>query len=111
MRWPEYGDLLPALPASAHYDARMIANVLAISARQHGDASDEQTPARSPTLQAWLDAGDAVSRLVLWQRLEQALMAGELDGDSARAHAGQDVLARLTWARHREGSGRHYQPV
>ncbi len=104
-------DLLPALPASAHYDARMIANVLAISARQHGDASDEQTPAHSPTLQAWLDADDAVSRLVLWRRLEQALMAGELDGDSSHAHAGQDVLARLTWARHREGSGRHYQPV
>lgn len=70
-------ELLPLLPASAHYTARMVCNALAIAQRQ---------------LQAPASATDSTD----WQAFIHAIDAGQLDGQSALAAASRDQLWRLT---------------
>mgnify|MGYP000048730182 FL=1 len=70
-------ELLPLLPASAHYTARMVCNAMAIAQRQ----LQGQSPASAGT--------DG-------QAFIHAIEAGELDGQHPQAAAGRDALWRLT---------------
>lgn len=70
-------ELLPLLPASAHYTARMVCNAMAIAQRQ---------------LQAAAAPG-ATLPVTDWQAFTQAMDAGQLDGPDA---AGRQQLWQLT---------------
>jgi len=79
-------ELLPLLPASAGYTARMVANAMAIAGRGAAAGADAAE-------------GEAIRRA--WQALCDDVARGLLDGDDAYARAGRarlwhDALARVS---------------
>ncbi len=98
-------DLLDLLPAERRYDGLMIANAMAISAREL-DAGDEPAAARLASLRRLYQTGLGAGRsrrgalLGLERRLAADIRAGLFDAPGERrravvAHLRRSVLARL----------------
>lgn len=101
-------ELLPLLPESAHYTARMIANSMAIAQRQL-QAGDLQIQQQLLSIQAWQQAaGRALSQSTeaAWQDLSHVISSGLLDGESDLAQQGRDLLWQLTLSRVAESAPR-----
>ena len=93
--------LLPLLPESAHYTARMIANTMAIAQRQLV-AGDHELDQQLVTIQQWQQAAErppSTSTEAAWDDLTAAINSGALDGESSSAIQGRELLWQLT--RHR----------
>jgi hypothetical protein len=101
-------ELLPLLPESAHYTARMIANSMAIAQRQL-NAGDQALDQELDTLQQWQQlAGRPKSKTTAagWADLSAAVNSGALDGGSAVAAQGRALLWLLTINRVAESAPR-----
>ncbi len=94
-------ELLPLLPESAHYTARMIANTMAIAQRQL-KAGDHELDQQLASIQQWQQAAGRTrsdSTEAAWDDLSAAINSGAFDGDSDLAVQGRVLLWQLT--RHR----------
>ncbi len=101
-------ELLPLLPESAHYTARMIANTMAIAQRQL-KAGDHGLDQELVTLRQWqASAGrpQSTSTEAGWADLSAAVNSGALDGGSANAAHGRALLWLLTYNRVAESAPR-----
>lgn len=113
-------ELLPLLPESAHYSARMVANAMAIAQRQL-DAGDNGLSTDLAQLRKWQYLAKRPNSATLeaaWQDLDQAITDGVLDDvqDDAQdgnqeseqdvASKGRQLLWQLTWNRVAESAPR-----
>ena len=101
-------ELLPLLPESAHYTARMIANTMAIAQRQL-KAGDHELDQQLVTIQQWQQGAGrtpSISTEAAWVDLSAAINRGALDGESSSAIQGRELLWQLTRARVAESAPR-----
>lgn len=109
-------ELLPLLPESAHYSARMVANAMAIAQRQL-DAGDHTLSTDLAQLRKWQYLAKRPNSATLeaaWQDLDQAIADGVLDGaqdgnqegEQDVASKGRQLLWQLTWNRVAESAPR-----
>ena len=104
-------ELMPLLPEERRYDALMVANAMAIAARQiaFGDAPERrewQDLARLLGAPVEGDASTAVSEPVgdLYCRLSAEIRGGEFDPGTPRHHAVQSFLLDVTVQKLRESA-------
>ncbi len=99
-------ELLPLLPESAHYAARMVANAIAIAQRQL-IAGEQALHDELEHINAWEAAAalpPSASLACAWEALAKAINKGALDGDAATSAAGRELLWQLTVSRLHESS-------
>lgn len=84
-------ELLPHLPESKRFEARMVANAMAIARR---DTAADSAPALA-RLRALLDMPDAAPEALL-RRLAAEIRAGDRDPGRPGAAAAAEALAALT---------------
>ncbi len=99
-------ELLPLLPESAHYAARMVANAIAISQRQL-IAGEQPLGDQLMQINAWQSTASrppSSDLIYAWDALAQAINDGVLDGDGAASVAGRELLWQITVSRLHEGA-------
>ena len=99
-------ELLPLLPESAHYAARMAANAIAISQRQL-IAGEQPLGDQLMQINAWQSAASrppSSDLIHAWDALAQAINDGELDGDAAASVAGRELIWHITVSRLHESA-------
>ena len=99
-------ELLPLLPESAHYAARMVTNAIAIAQRQL-IAGEQALHDQLDHINAWEAAAalpPSASLACAWEVLANAIDEGALDGDAATSAAGRKLLWQLTVSRLHESA-------
>lgn len=92
-------ELLPQLPPSAHYTARMIANAMAIATRELGAAPLPEELQRELAALAGSATVVGVGLDAVATMLAERLRAGDFDSDGERRLALHRALVRWTAAR------------